>query len=147
MKNMCCGLSVVFKITTRRSTIDVRKKSDLSRKNRTTGSPGHVRKIWDRPWPGYLSWYHFSIEHDIAHELQSFVKMAARATHRSMTPKSLTPTAPSCIDDSWRSTTLSPPKKLTSSTASLEWCHVHFIRDLYSTFIRWVSGPSKNSME
>ena len=37
-KNMCCGLSVVFKITTRCSTIDVRKKSDLSRKNRTTGS-------------------------------------------------------------------------------------------------------------
>ena len=31
-KNMCCGLSVVLKITTRRSTIDVRKKSDLSRK-------------------------------------------------------------------------------------------------------------------
>ena len=41
-KNMCCGLSVVFKITTRRSTIDVRKKSDLSRKNRTTGSRGLV---------------------------------------------------------------------------------------------------------
>ena len=51
-KNMCCGLSVVFKITTRRSTIDVRKKSDLSRKNRTTGSPGHVRKISDQPRPG-----------------------------------------------------------------------------------------------
>ena len=45
-KNMCCGLSVVFKITTRRSTIEDRKKSDLSRKNRTTGSPGHVRKIY-----------------------------------------------------------------------------------------------------
>ena len=52
-KNMCCGLSVVFKITTRHSTIDVRKKSDLSRKNRTTGSPGHVRKIWDWPQPEY----------------------------------------------------------------------------------------------
>ena len=51
-ENMCCGLSVVFKITTRRSTIDVRKKSDLSRKNRTTGSPGHVRKISDQPRPG-----------------------------------------------------------------------------------------------
>ena len=49
---MCCGLSVVFKITTRRSTIDVRKKSDLSRKNRTTGSPGHVRQISDQPRPG-----------------------------------------------------------------------------------------------
>ena len=49
---MCCGLSVVFKITTRHSTIDVRKKSDLSRKNRTTGSPAHVRKIWDWPHPG-----------------------------------------------------------------------------------------------
>ena len=53
-KKTCCGLSVVFKITTRRSTIDVRKKSDLSRKNRTTGSPGHVRKIWDWPQPDYL---------------------------------------------------------------------------------------------
>ena len=52
-KNMCCGLSVVLKITTRRSTIDVRKKSDLSRKNRTTGSPGHVRKISDQPRPVY----------------------------------------------------------------------------------------------
>ena len=51
-KNMCRGLSVVYKITTtRRSTIDVRKKLDLSRKNRTTGSPGHVRKIWDWPQP------------------------------------------------------------------------------------------------
>ena len=48
-KNMCCGLSVVFRITTRRSTIDVRKKSDISRKNRSTGSSRHVRKIWD--WP------------------------------------------------------------------------------------------------
>ena len=67
--------------------------------------------------------------------------------HRSMTPKSVTPTAPSCIDNSWRSTTLSLPKKLTSSTASLEWCRVHFIRDSYSTFIRRVIGPSKNSME
>ena len=44
---MCRGLCVVYKITTRCSTIDVRKKSDLSRKNLTTGSPGHVRKIWD----------------------------------------------------------------------------------------------------
>ena len=52
-KNLCFGLSVVFKITTRRSTIDVRKKSDLSRKNRTTGPPGHVRKISDQPQPGY----------------------------------------------------------------------------------------------
>ena len=50
-KNLCFGLSVVFKITTRRSTIDVRKKSDLSRKNRTTGPPGHVRKISDQPQP------------------------------------------------------------------------------------------------
>ena len=54
MKSMCCGLSVVFKITTRRSTIDVRKKSDLSRKNRTPGSPAHVRKIWDWPEPVYI---------------------------------------------------------------------------------------------
>ena len=67
--------------------------------------------------------------------------------HRSITPKFVTSTALSCIDNSWRSTTLSPPKKLTSSTANLEWCHVHFIRDSYSTFIRRVIGPSKNSME
>ena len=68
-------------------------------------------------------------------------------THRSITPKFVTPTAPSWVDNSWRSTTLSPPKKLTSSTANLEWCHVHFIRDLYSTFIRRVIGPSQNSLE
>ena len=67
--------------------------------------------------------------------------------HRSSTPKFVTPTALSCIDNSWRSTTLSLPKKLTSSTANLEWCHFHFIRDSYSTFIRRVIGPSKNSME
>ena len=63
--------------------------------------------------------------------------------HRSITPKFVTPTALSCIDNSWRS----PSTKLTSSTANLEWCHVHFIRDSYSTFIRRVIGPSKNSME
>ena len=56
-KNLFFGLSVVFKITTRRSTIDVRKKSDLSRKNRTTGPPGHVRKISDQPQPGNTSNY------------------------------------------------------------------------------------------
>ena len=67
--------------------------------------------------------------------------------HRSITPKFVTPTALSCIDNSWRSTTLIPPKKLTSSTAKLEWCHVHFIRDSYSTFIHRVFRPSKNSME
>ena len=70
-----------------------------------------------------------------------------RSPHRSSTPKFVTPTALSCIDNSWRSTTLSLPKKLTSSTANLEWCHFHFIRDSYSTFIRRVIGPSKNSME
>ena len=32
-------------------TIDVRKKSDLSQKNRTTGSCGDVWKIWDWPQP------------------------------------------------------------------------------------------------
>ena len=67
--------------------------------------------------------------------------------HRSITPKFVTPTAPSCIDTNWRSTTLSPPKKLTSSTANFEWCHVHFIREPYSTFVRRVIGPSKSSME
>ena len=54
------------------------------------------------------------------------------------------PTVLSCIDNSWRSTTL---EKLTSSTANLEWCHVYFIRDSYSTFIRRVVRPSKNSIE
>ena len=50
-EKMCRVLSVVYKITTRHSMIDVRKKSDLSKKNRTTGSPGHVQKIWDWPQP------------------------------------------------------------------------------------------------
>ena len=63
--------------------------------------------------------------------------------HRSMTPKSVTPTAPSCIDISWRSTTLSLPRKLTSLTVNLEWCHVHFIRDSYITFIRRVIDQAK----
>ena len=44
---------------------------------------------------------------------------------------------------SGRSTTLSLRKKLTSWTAKLEWGHVHFSRDSYSTFIR----PGKNSTE
>ena len=67
--------------------------------------------------------------------------------HRSTTSKFVMPTALSYIDNNWRSTTLSPPKKLTSSTANLEWCHIHFIRNLYNTFIHQVIGPSKNSME
>ena len=29
--------------------------------------------------PGYPSWFHFSVELDLAHELWSFVKMAAHA--------------------------------------------------------------------
>ena len=70
-----------------------------------------------------------------------------RQDHRSITPKFVTPIALSCIDNSWRSTTLESAQKLTSSTANLEWCHVHFIRDSYSTFIRQVIRPSKNSME
>ena len=65
--------------------------------------------------------------------------------HRSMTQKSVTPTLPSCINISWRGTTLSLPKKLTSSTACLEWFHVHFTRDLYITFIRRVVEPSKKT--
>ena len=48
---------------------------------------------------------------------------------------------------SWRNTTLSLRKKLTSSTANLEWCHVHFSGDSYSTSIRRVNWPGKNSME
>ena len=82
--------------------------------------------------------------------LQKNISVSVHQTwhhHRSITPKFVTPTALSCIDNSWRSTTLSPPTKLTSSTANLEWCHVHFIRDSYSTFIRRVIRPSKNSME
>ena len=75
------------------------------------------------------------------------IRLSVGYEHRSTIPKFVMPTALSCIDNSWRSTTLSPPKKLTSSTANLEWCHVHFIRDSYSTFIRQVIGPSKNSIE
>ena len=68
--------------------------------------------------------------------------------HRSITPRSITPTTPSWEDISWRCTTLSLPKKLTSGTANLEWwCHVHFIRDSFITFIRWVIGPGKNSIK
>ena len=37
-----------------------------------------IQKSHDRP--GYRSWFYFSIEHDIADEMLSFVKMAARAT-------------------------------------------------------------------
>ena len=94
----------------------------------------------------------YDIKNKIASELAGFgfwqLKLTAQpVNHRSSTPKFVTPTALSCLDNSWRSTTLSPPKKLTSSTANLEWCHVHFIRDSYSTFICRVIGPSKNSME
>ena len=46
------------------STIDIWKKSDLSRKkNRTTGLTGHVRKIWDQPQPSlalHTSHFEFS---------------------------------------------------------------------------------------
>ena len=66
-----------------------------------------------------------------------------RHDHRSTTPKFVTPTALLCIDNSWRSTTLSPRKKLTSSTANLEWCHVHFIRDSYSTLSTKKSDQAK----
>ena len=91
-----------------------------------------------------MSWhYHRLPLHIICHCSQS----TCAHYQRSITPKFVTLTALSCIDNSWRSTTLSPPKKLTSSTANLDWCHVHFIRDLYSTFIPWVIGQSKISME
>ena len=43
--------------------------------------------------------------------------------------------------------TLSLWKKLTSSTANLEWCQVHFSRNSYCTFIHQVIWPGKNSME
>ena len=66
---------------------------------------------------------------------------------RSITPKFATPIDLSCIYNRWRSSTLSPPKKTTSSTANLECCNVHFIRDSYSIFIRRVIGTSPNSME
>ena len=86
-------------------------------------------------------------EHMISKGLAGSQYYNNNGEHRSITPKFVTPTAPSWVDNSWRNTTLSPPKKLTSSTANLEWCHVHFIRDSYSTFIRRVIGPSQNSME
>ena len=37
--------------------------------------------------------------------IKFWIRLAA-ASHRSITPKFVTPTALSCIDDSWRSTTL-----------------------------------------
>ena len=43
---------VVLKITTRRTTIGVRKSLDTSGKNLTTGPPRHVRKSPDSPQPG-----------------------------------------------------------------------------------------------
>ena len=61
--------------------------------------------------------------------------------------------SPSCrlshhvLGYSWRSTTLSLRRKLTSSTANLECCHVHFSRDSYSTFIRRVIWAGQNSMK
>ena len=63
--------------------------------------------------------------------------------HRSMTPKSVTPTAPSCIHFN----SLSQRQKLTSSTANLKWCHVHFICDSFITRIRRVSWPSKDAID
>ena len=48
---------------------------------------------------------------------------------------------------SWRSTTLSLRKELTSSTANFEWCHVRLSRDSYSTFIHRVIWLGKNFME
>ena len=90
-----------------------------------------------------------------------------------MIPKSVMPTA-IAYWHSRRSTILSLRKKLTSSTANLEWCqilartdgsisiderqrdtrvnferpapisHVHFSRDSYSTFIRRVIWPGKS---
>ena len=38
-------------------------------------------------------------------------------------------------------------RNLTFPTANLEWYHVHFSRDSYSTFIHRVTLPGKNSME
>ena len=94
-----------------------------------------------------------TIQHDCLSQMNSksilsVIKLILQPiSHRSITPKFVTPTAPSCIDNSWRSTTLRPPEKLTSSTANLEWCHVHFIHDSYNTFIRRVIKPTKISIE
>ena len=67
------------------------------------------------------------------------VTRALSPNHRSMTSKSGMSTCPSCIDIRWRGTALSVPKKLTSSTANLEWCHVHFLRDSYITIsVEWL---------
>ena len=80
--------------------------------------------------------------------LRSFdVFFDLRLNHSIMTSKSLVPTASLCIDNGWRSTTLSLWYKLTLSMANLELCHVHFIRDSYITFIHRVIWPSTKSME
>ena len=47
----CWTDSVFAGLGHRSSGLFRRLKSDLSRKNRTTGSPGHVRKISDQPRP------------------------------------------------------------------------------------------------
>ena len=49
------------------STIDVWKKSDISRKNRTTGSSGHVQKIsnWPQPVDGTPPGTALEIEFDL----------------------------------------------------------------------------------
>ena len=108
------------------------------RQHHTEHHPDRVRGL-HRP--------HYRSQTQHSHGLWQVSDIDLEADHRSITPKFVTTTALSCIANIWRSTTLSPPKKFTSSTVYLEWCHVHFIRDSYSTFIRRVIGPSKNSME
>ena len=73
-KHVLWAQRIVFKITTRRSTIDVRKKSDLSRKNRTTGSPGHVRKIWD--WLQPVHGLMFPLDHEKVPGFMPFVGLS-----------------------------------------------------------------------
>ena len=62
-------------------------------------------------------------------QLDSSVKHACMAHpphphHRSVTPKFVTPTAPSCIDNSWRSTTL-PGADSASSNQTLPFQNEH----------------------
>ena len=55
--------------------------------------------------------------------------------------------APPCIDNSWGSTTLSLWWNFPHEKRTWEWCHVHFIRDLYITYIHRVMWSSKNRIE
>ena len=61
--------------------------------------------------------------------------LQSRWNHRSMTSNPPCRLFHRVLMYSWRSATLSLRKNLISSTANLEWCHVHFSRDSYNAFL------------